>query len=345
MSDPLRAASAAAAPPPRGVKAIALADELGAYRTMLLIRRFEEKAGQLYGMGDIGGFCHLSIGQEAAVTGLHMAARPDDQVIANYRSHGHMLARGVDARALMAELLGRGSGVSKGKGGSMHMFSRQANFFGGHGVDGANVPLGAGIALANRYRGEDKVCWCFFGAAASDLGQVHESFNMAASWRLPIVFVIENNSHAPGEVTGPNAKQQDLSQRGRPFSVPGWQVDGMDVRAVCDAGVRAAQWVRGGQGPFILELLTCRFRGHAMPDPVKSSAKDEAQSAQAAADPIAQSHMRLIASGISEQDLRDIDKQVRALVTEAVKYAKAQPLPDAADLDRHVTAAATGVAS
>lgn len=320
-------------------------DELGAYRTMLLIRRFEEKAGQLYGLGHIGGYCHLDIGQEAVVTGLHMAARPGDQMIAACRNHGQLLASGISARDLMAELLGRGTGVSKGKGGSMHMFSRHANFYGGHGIVGANVPLGAGIALANRYRGEDKVCWCIFGEGASNQGQVYETLNMAATWRLPIIFVIENNTYAPGEAGVSSADRRDLSQLGRAFSIPGWQVDGMDVRAVFDAGQRAAQWVRGGQGPFILEVLTCRYCGHMAPDPVKSSSNDDAAPARTATDPIAQSHARLVAAGVSKQELREIDKQVRTRVNDAVTHAHAQPEPDAAELCRHVTVDATGVVS
>ena len=317
---------------------------------MLLIRRFEEKAGQLFGMGYIGGYCHLCIGQEAVVTGLRMAARPADQTIATYRSHGHMLASGINASAIMAELLGRGAGVSKGKGGSMHMFSRQAEFYGGHAFQGANVPIGAGIALANRYRGDDKVCWCYFGDGASNQGQVHETLSLAASWRLPIIFVIENNTYALGADDGRDATHRDLSQLGRAFSIPGWQVDGTDVRAVFDAGARAAQWVRGGHGPFILEVLTPPFRGHAMSDPVKCSAKDAASLAQAACDPIAQSQLRLVSTGIGDNELREIDKQVRALINDAVTFAKARPEPDAAALCRDVTVGdvtvgETGVAS
>ena len=229
---------------------------LGYYRDMLLIRRFEEKAGQLYGMGLIGGFCHLYIGQEAVVVGMQMAIEEGDQVITTYRDHGHMLACGMDPKGVMAELTGRRGGYSRGKGGSMHMFSKEKNFYGGHGIVGANVPLGAGIAFANRYQDNGAVCQTYFGDGAANQGQVYESFNMAKLWKLPVVFVIENNKYAMGTSTERSAATTDFSQRGRSFDIPGEQVDGMDVRAVKDAGDRVVKWVRGGNGPYILEMLT-----------------------------------------------------------------------------------------
>ena len=225
-------------------------EEMQAYREMLLIRRFEERAGQLYGMGFIGGFCHLYIGQEAVVTGLQMASKPGDQVITTYRDHGHMLACGMDAKGVMAELTGRRGGYSRGKGGSMHMFSKEKHFYGGHGIVGASVPLGAGLAFANKYRGNDNVCWCYFGDGAANQGQVYETMNMAKLWHLPLIFVIENNRYAMGTSIERSAATTDFSQRGRSFDIPGEQVDGMDVRAVAAAGKRVADWVRAGNGPL-----------------------------------------------------------------------------------------------
>ncbi len=244
---------------------------------MLLIRRFEEKAGQLYGMGLIGGFCHLYIGQEAVVVGMQMAIRQGDQVITTYRDHGHMLACGMDPKGVMAELTGRRGGYSKGKGGSMHMFSKEKNFYGGHGIVGANVPLGAGIAFANRYRGNGAVCLTYFGDGAANQGQVYESFNMAKLWKLPVVFIVENNKYAMGTSVERSAATTDFSQRGRSFDIPGEQVDGMDVRAVKATGERVVQWVREGNGPYILEMLTYRYRGHSMSDPAKYRTRDEIQ--------------------------------------------------------------------
>src|SRR5450755_1005339 len=235
--------------------------ELSALRDMLLIRRFEEKAGQLYGMGAIGGFCHLYIGQEAVVVGMQMALKQGDQVITGYRDHGHMLACGMDPKGVMAELTGRRGGYSKGKGGSMHMFSVAKGFFGGHGIVGAQVPLGTGLAFANRYRKNDNVSLTYFGDGAANQGQVYESFNMAALWKLPVIYVIENNRYAMGTAITRSSAETNLSRRGLSFNIPGEQVDGMDVRAVKAAGAKAAQWCRAGKGPYILEMLTYRYRG------------------------------------------------------------------------------------
>ncbi|MCG6857338.1 MAG: pyruvate dehydrogenase (acetyl-transferring) E1 component subunit alpha [Salaquimonas sp.] len=307
--------------------------ELKAYRDMLLIRRFEEKAGQLYGMGFIGGFCHLYIGQEAVVTGIQMAISEGDEVITSYRDHGHMLSCGMDPAGVMAELTGRRGGYSKGKGGSMHMFSREKNFFGGHGIVGAQVPLGTGLAFANRYRGNDRVSLTFFGDGAANQGQVYESFNMAALWKLPVIYVIENNRYAMGTSVVRSSAQTDFSERGASFNIPGMQVDGMDVRAVKSASDMAVKWCRDGKGPFILEMQTYRYRGHSMSDPAKYRSKDEVQKMRAEHDPIEQVRHRLIETkAASEEDLKAIDKEIREIVGKAADFAQADPEPDISEL-------------
>ena len=315
------------------------AEELHAYRMMLSIRRFEEKAGQLYGMGLIGGFCHLYIGQEAVVAGLRMAAKDGDQFITTYRDHGHMIACGLPLRGVMAELMGRASGLSKGKGGSMHMFAAAQRFYGGHGIVGAPVPLGAGLAFANRYRGNDSLCWCTFGDGAANQGQVYETFNMAELWKLPVVFVIENNKYAMGTAIARSSSTTNLSHRGISFDIPGEQVDGMDVRAVKDAAERAARWVRSGRGPMILEMMTYRYRGHSMSDPAKYRSKEEVQTMREQHDPIEQVKVRVLAAGhATEDDLRAIDKEVRAAVNDAAEFAQQSPEPGAAELTTDVLA-------
>ncbi len=307
--------------------------DLQAYRDMLLIRRFEEKAGQLYGMGQIGGFCHLYIGQEAVVVGMQMAIRPGDQVITTYRDHGHMLAIGMEARGVMAELTGRRGGYSRGKGGSMHMFSKEKAFYGGHGIVGADVPLGTGLAFANRYRGNDHVCLTYFGDGAANQGQVYEAFNMAKLWDLPVVYIIENNKYAMGTSVSRSSATTDLSQRGASFDIPGERVDGMDVRAVKAAGDRAVAHARAGKGPYILEMITYRYRGHSMSDPAKYRSKEEVQKMRRERDPIEQVKRRLLAEGgMSEEALKEIDKQVRAQVNEAAEFALNDAEPDAAEL-------------
>ncbi|HUR44051.1 MAG TPA: pyruvate dehydrogenase (acetyl-transferring) E1 component subunit alpha [Aestuariivirga sp.] len=308
--------------------------ELHAYRAMLLIRRFEEKAGQLYGMGFIGGFCHLYIGQEAVVVGLQMAQKDGDQVITSYRDHGHMLACGMDPKGVMAELTGRRSGYSKGKGGSMHMFSREKHFFGGHGIVGAQVPLGAGLAFANKYRGNDNVSVTYFGDGAANQGQVYETFNMASIWKLPVVFVIENNRYAMGTAAPRStALSERLGERGAAFGISSEQVDGMDVRAVKAAGARAIEHCRAGEGPYILEMITYRYRGHSMSDPAKYRAKEEVQKMREEHDPIEQVKARVIKAEIaSEEALKKIDSEIRAIVTEAAEFAQADPEPDPSEL-------------
>ncbi|GAC1042186.1 pyruvate dehydrogenase (acetyl-transferring) E1 component subunit alpha [Rhizobium sp. No.120] len=307
--------------------------ELKAYREMLLIRRFEEKAGQLYGMGFIGGFCHLYIGQEAVVVGMQLALKEGDQVITGYRDHGHMLATGMSARGVMAELTGRQGGYSRGKGGSMHMFSKEKNFYGGHGIVGAQVSLGTGLGFANWYRGNDNVSVAYFGDGAANQGQVYESFNMAQLWKLPVIFVIENNRYAMGTSTARATAQADFSKRGASFGIPGIQVDGMDVRAVKAAADEAVAHCRSGKGPIILEMLTYRYRGHSMSDPAKYRSKDEVQKMRSEHDPIEQVRVRLLEKGwATEDDLKDIDKDVRDIVADSADFAQNDPEPDASEL-------------
>lgn len=308
-------------------------EELRAYRDMLLIRRFEEKAGQLYGMGFIGGFCHLYIGQEAVVTGLKMSLIEGDQMITGYRDHGHMLAMEMSARGVMAELTGRRGGYSKGKGGSMHMFSKEKNFYGGHGIVGAQVSLGTGLAFANRYRENGNVALTFFGDGAANQGQVYESFNMAALWKLPVIYVIENNRYAMGTSVSRSSAETDFSHRGISFKIPGIQVDGMDVRAVKAAGDLATEWSRSGKGPIILEMLTYRYRGHSMSDPAKYRTKEEVQKMRSEHDPIEQVKARLSKKGWSSEDeLKQIDKEVRDIVADAADFAQTDPEPDPSEL-------------
>ncbi|MDR3498579.1 MAG: pyruvate dehydrogenase (acetyl-transferring) E1 component subunit alpha [Parvibaculum sp.] len=308
------------------------ADDLKAYREMLLIRRFEEKAGQMYGMGLIGGFCHLYIGQEAVIVGVMGAAKPGDQIITGYRDHGHMLACGMDPKGVMAELTGRSGGYSRGKGGSMHMFSVEKAFYGGHGIVGAQVPLGTGLAFANKYRGNDNVSLTFFGDGAANQGQVYESFNMAELWTLPVVYVIENNQYAMGTSIARASAQTNLSKRGVSFNIPGEQVDGMDVHAVQTAADKAITWCRAGKGPYILEMMTYRYRGHSMSDPAKYRAKEEVNKMRAEHDPIEQVRHRLLEGGTSEDELKEIDKEIRAVVAEAAEFAQASPEPDPKEL-------------
>ncbi|HUN51747.1 MAG TPA: pyruvate dehydrogenase (acetyl-transferring) E1 component subunit alpha [Candidatus Sulfotelmatobacter sp.] len=308
-------------------------DLLGYYRAMLLIRRFEEKAGQMYGMGLIGGFCHLYIGQEAVVVGMQAALEPGDNVITSYRDHGHMLACGMDPRGVMAELTGRSGGYSKGKGGSMHMFSREKHFFGGHGIVGAQVPLGTGLAFANKYRDEDRVTVCYFGDGSANQGQVYESFNMAELWKLPVIYVIENNQYAMGTSVKRSSATVELHKRGDSFGIPGKPVDGMDVTAVRQAGGEAVSWCREGNGPIILEMKTYRYRGHSMSDPAKYRSKDEVNRMRAEHDPIDQVRKRLLDDhGASEDQLKEIDRDVKAVVSDAAEFAQDCPEPDPAEL-------------
>lgn len=321
------------APAPSNVATFTKEEDLHAYREMLLIRRFEEKAGQMYGMGLIGGFCHLYIGQEAVVIGMQMASKDGDQVITGYRDHGHMLACGMESRGVMAELTGRRGGYSRGKGGSMHMFSREKNFYGGHGIVGAQVSLGTGLAFADWYRGDNTVSMTYFGDGAANQGQVYESFNMAKLWSLPVVFVIENNRYAMGTAVNRASAQTDFSKRGLSFGIPGEQVDGMDVRAVREAGLRATEHARSGKGPYILEMQTYRYRGHSMSDPAKYRSKDEVQRMREEHDPIEQVRARLVRDfKVGEDELKAIDAKVREIVNDAAEFATHDPEPDPSEL-------------
>ena len=303
------------------------------YRDMLLIRRFEEKAGQLYGMGLIGGFCHLYIGQEAVVVGMQAASKPQDTVITSYRDHGHMLACGMDPKGVMAELTGRRGGYSKGKGGSMHMFSREKNFFGGHGIVGAQVPLGTGLAFAHKYKGDGGVCMTYFGDGAINQGQVYESFNMAAIWNLPVVYVIENNKYGMGTSIERTSKTPDLHTRGAAHGIEGVAVDGMDVIAVKEAAEKALAHCRSGKGPMILEMKTYRYRGHSMSDPAKYRTKEEVQKVRREHDPIDTLAGKLLdARIVTEDDLKAIDKEVKALANDAAEFAQQSPEPDVSEL-------------
>jgi pyruvate dehydrogenase E1 component subunit alpha len=284
-------------------------------------------------MGLIGGFCHLYIGQEAVVVGMQMSVEDGDQVITTYRDHGHMLATGMDPKGVMAELTGRRGGYSRGKGGSMHMFSKEKNFYGGHGIVGANVPLGAGIAFANRYRGNGRVCLTYFGDGAANQGQVYESFNMAKLWKLPVVFIIENNKYAMGTSVERSAATTDFSHRGASFAIPGEQVDGMDVRAVRDTGRRVVKAVREGSGPCILEMLTYRYRGHSMSDPAKYRSREEVQKMREDHDPIEQVRRRVLEGRVvSEDELKAIDGEIRGIVNAAAEFAQADAEPADSEL-------------
>jgi pyruvate dehydrogenase E1 component alpha subunit len=303
------------------------------YADMLLIRRFEERAGQLYGMGLIGGFCHLYIGQEAVVVGMQAAATPEDQVITAYRDHGHMLAAGMDPKGVMAELTGREGGYSRGKGGSMHMFSADKKFYGGHGIVGAQVPLGTGLAFANKYRGNKAVCMTYFGDGASNQGQVYESFNMAELWKLPVIYIIENNQYAMGTSVVRSSALADFSKRGASFNIPGVQVDGMDVEAVEAAGRKALEHCRAGEGPIILEMKTYRYRGHSMSDPAKYRPKDEAAEVREKRDPIDKFGAKLVQRGVaSENDLKMMDNEIKQTVIAAAAFATESPEPGVEEL-------------
>jgi pyruvate dehydrogenase E1 component alpha subunit len=302
------------------------------YREMLLIRRFEEKAGQLYGMGLSGGFCHLYIGQEAVVVGLEANTEEGDKRVTTYRDHGHMLACGMDPKGVMAELTGRSDGYSRGKGGSMHMFSKDANFYGGHGIVGANVPLGAGLALSDKYKGNDRVTFTYFGDGAANQGQVYEAYNMAEIWELPVIFVIENNGYAMGTSVKRATKSPSLWQRGAAYGIEGEEVDGMDVLAVKEAGARAIEFCRSGKGPYILEVKTYRYRGHSMSDPAKYRTREEVQKMREERDAIEQVRKRLLEGDATEDQLKAIDKEIKEIVNEAAEYAKESPEPDLSEL-------------
>ena len=306
---------------------------LGYYRQMLLIRRFEEKAGQLYGMGLIGGFCHLYIGQEAVVVGIEAATKDGDKRLTSYRDHGHMLACGMDPKGVMAELTGRSGGYSRGKGGSMHMFSKEKHFYGGHGIVGAQVPLGAGLAFADKYLGNDNVTFTYFGDGAANQGQVYETYNMAELWNLPVVFVIENNHYAMGTSVQRSTHSKTLWERGAAYGIKGEAVDGMDVLAVKAAATKAVAACRAGKGPYILEMMTYRYRGHSMSDPAKYRTREEVEKIKSEKDAIEHVRDLLLQGGLaSDEDLKAIDKDIKAVVNEAAEFAKDSPEPDLSEL-------------
>jgi len=329
MAAPAPATEAKAAPAKSSFSEEGL---MKAYRDMVLIRRFEERAGQLYGMGLIGGFCHLYIGQEAVVIGVTAALDTGDQVITSYRDHGHMLACGMDPKGVMAELTGRAGGYSKGKGGSMHMFSREKGFFGGHGIVGAQVSLGAGLAFGNWYRGNDRVSTTYFGEGAANQGQVYESFNISALWKLPVIFIIENNRYAMGTSQERASAPKDLSQNGVPWGIPGRQVNGMSVIAVKEAADEAVAHCRAGKGPYLLEMQTYRYRGHSMSDPAKYRTRDEVTQMRETKDPIEGLRHTLLEHGVSEERLKEIDAEIKAIVQEAADFAQSSPEPDPKEL-------------
>ena len=302
------------------------------YEQMILIRRFEEKAGQLYGMGHIGGFCHLYIGQEAVVVGMQSMAEEGDSVVTSYRDHGHMLACGMESRGVMAELTGRKDGYSRGKGGSMHMFSREKNFYGGHGIVAAQVPIGAGLAFAHKYKGDGGVNMAYLGDGAANQGQVYETFNMSALWKLPVIFVIENNQYGMGTSVSRAAAGLDLADRGKAYGIPGLQVDGMDVLAVRAAAREALDYCRSGKGPYILEMKTYRYRGHSMSDPAKYRTRDEVDAMRKQHDSIEQLRDLLLREGVDEAGLKQIDQKVKAIVADAADFALASPEPESDEL-------------
>ena len=311
----------------------------GLYEQMLLIRRFEEKAGQLYGLGLIGGFCHLYIGQEAVAIGLQSALDNEkDSVITGYRDHGHMLAYGIDPKLIMAELTGRAAGISHGKGGSMHMFSTEHKFYGGHGIVGAQVSLGGGLALAHQYNDDGGLCLAYFGDGAANQGQVYETMNMASLWRLPMVFVVENNQYAMGTAVGRSSAETEFYRRGTAFRIPGMDVNGMDVLEVRQAAEIAFAHVRGGNGPVLMELNTYRYRGHSMSDPAKYRTREEVQGVREKSDPIEHAKAELVNLGVDEETLKEVDKAIRATVAEAADFAEKSPEPEPSELYTDVLA-------
>lgn len=302
------------------------------YEKMLLIRRFEEKCGQLYGMGQIGGFCHLYIGQEAVIAGVDLAKDKEDSTITSYRDHGHIIVSGIDPKYVMAELTGRASGCSKGKGGSMHMFNSQGKFYGGHGIVGAQVPIGTGLAFAEKYNGTNKICFTFLGDGAVNQGQVYEAFNMAALWKLPVIYIIENNEYSMGTSVARSTAMTDLYRKGESFGIPGFQMDGMDIDSVYNATKQAAQYVRSGNGPVVLEAKTYRYRGHSMSDPAKYRTKEEVEEKKTH-DPVEAVREFIVKNSYaSETQLKEIENKIKNTINEVVEFATSEPLPDESEL-------------
>ena len=307
------------------------------YTKMLLIRRFEEKAGQLYGMGQIGGFCHLYIGQEAVVVGIQSAQIEGDSIVTSYRDHGHMIACDMDPRGVMAELTGRKDGYSKGKGGSMHMFSREKGFFGGHGIVAAQVPIGTGLAFSHKYNETNNVCITYFGDGAANQGQVYESYNIASLWKLPVIFVIENNKYGMGTSVNRSSAGENLSDRGNAYGIKSEIVDGMDVIAVRDSAIRAMDYCRSGKGPYILEMKTYRYRGHSMSDPAKYRTRDEVEKIRKNSDPIENIKELLAKNGFNEDEIKNIDSEIKVVIADAAKFAQESPEPSVEELYTDIT--------
>ena len=307
------------------------------YTKMLLIRRFEEKAGQLYGMGQIGGFCHLYIGQEAVVVGIQSAQIEGDSIVTSYRDHGHMIACDMDPRGVMAELTGRKDGYSKGKGGSMHMFSREKGFFGGHGIVAAQVPIGTGLAFSHKYNETNNVCITYFGDGAANQGQVYESYNIASLWKLPVIFVIENNKYGMGTSVNRSSAGENLSDRGKAYGIKSEIVDGMDVIAVRDSAIRAMDYCRSGKGPYILEMKTYRYRGHSMSDPAKYRTRDEVEKIRKNSDPIENIKELLAKNGLNEDEIKNIDSEIKVVIADAAKFAQESPEPSVEELYTDIT--------
>jgi len=300
---------------------------------MLLIRRFEEKSAQLYGMGKIAGFCHLYTGQEAIAVGAIQASKKNDNHVTSYRDHGHILALGGDPAAVMAELMGKATGYSKGKGGSMHMFDPERNFYGGHGIVGAQVPIGTGIAFASKYQGKKDITYVYYGDGAAHQGQVYEAFNLAKLWKLPVVYIIENNKYALGTSTERSTAITDLYKRGESFGIPGKRIDGMDVLKVEEAILEASDYVRQGKGPFLIEAKTYRYRGHSMSDPAKYRTKEEVDKYKEHYDPINTFKKFLLSKKhLTESELKEMESSVKAKVAKAVEFAEQSPEPDIKEL-------------
>ncbi len=303
------------------------------YRDMLLLRRFEERAAQKYTMGEIAGFCHLYIGQEAIAIGMQTEVRPSDSVITTYRDHGMMLANGADPKSVMAELMGKETGCSKGKGGSMHIFDTENHFYGGHGIVGASVPLGTGLAFAHKYRKDGAINFTYFGDGAANQGQVYEAFNMASLWKLPVIYVIENNEYAMGTSVSRSSSTTELYKRGEGFGIPGYQVNGMDIFEVMDAAKMASAHVRDGKGPILLEMKSYRYRGHSMSDPGNYRTKEEVQNVKETSDCIEHLKQYLIDNKIiSDDECKKHDKEIQNTVKESITFSEQSNLPDPLEL-------------
>lgn len=303
------------------------------YKQMLLLRRFEEKSGQLYGMGMIAGFCHLYIGQEAVAMATSLSKKDGDSIITSYRCHAHIILSGMDPKYVLAELLGKSTGSSKGKGGSMHLFNIPGKFYGGHGIVGAQVPLGTGIAFAEQYNNTNNICYTFFGDGAAHQGQVYEAFNMAKLWNLPVLYIIENNEYSMGTSVARCSSVKDLYVRGESFGIPGRQVDGMDLDASYKAIAEASEYVRSGKGPMLLEMKTYRYRGHSMSDPAKYRSKEEVESYKEKRDPI--EHVRNIILDkkySTEEELKTVEQEIKHIIKEAEDFSVNSPTPEESEL-------------